>query len=90
MFFHVASRTLILTDAAFCFDQSFPWLTQLVTKVGGGYESLSPSLLERMATTDKETVKAAAEQVLRWNFDRVIMAHGSIVEQGGKEQFKRG
>ncbi|PZV06724.1 MAG: hypothetical protein DCF21_22450 [Leptolyngbya sp.] len=90
VFFHVASRTLILTDTAFCFDRSFPWLTQLVTKVGGGYESLSPSLLERIATTDKETVKAAAEQVLRWNFDRVIMAHGSIVEQGGKEQFNRG
>ncbi len=90
VFFHVASRTLLLTDTAFCFDQSFPWLTQLVTRIGGGYKSLSPSLLERIATTDKETVKAAAQQVLRWDFDRVIMAHGSIVEQGGREQFKRG
>ncbi|MEP0969659.1 DUF4336 domain-containing protein [Leptolyngbya sp. NM1-A1] len=90
VFFHVASRTLILTDTAFCFDESFPWVTQLVTRIGGGYKSLSPSLLERMATRDKETVKASVEQVLRWDFDRVIMAHGSIVEQGGKQQFKRG
>ncbi|PZV03208.1 MAG: hypothetical protein DCF32_14205 [Leptolyngbya sp.] len=90
VFFHAASRTLILTDTAFCFDESFPWLTQLVTKVGGGYKSLSPSLLERIATTEKETVKAAAEQVLRWDFDRVIVAHGSIVEQDGKAQFQRG
>ncbi|MBW4460843.1 MAG: DUF4336 domain-containing protein [Nodosilinea sp. WJT8-NPBG4] len=90
VFFHVASRTLILTDTAFCFDRSFPWVTQLVTRIGGGYKSLSPSLLERIATRDKETVKTSVEQVLRWDFDRVIMAHGSIVEQGGKPQFQRG
>ncbi|MGG6237277.1 DUF4336 domain-containing protein [Nodosilinea sp. AN01ver1] len=90
VFFHVASRTLILTDTAFCFDENSAWLTQLVTKIGGGYKSLSPSLLERVATTDKETVKAAVEQVLRWNFERVIVAHGSIVDQGGREQFKQG
>lgn len=90
VFFHAASRTLLLTDTAFCFDQSFPWLTQLVTRVGGGYKSLSPSLLERISTTEKNKVRSAAQQVLRWDFDRVIMAHGSIVEQGGKEQFKRG
>ncbi|MEA5450029.1 DUF4336 domain-containing protein [Leptolyngbya sp. CCNP1308] len=90
IFFHSASRTLILTDTAFFFDRSFPWLTQLVTRVGGGYKSLSPSLLERISTTDKPTVRAAAQQVLKWDFERVIMAHGSIVEQGGKEQFKRG
>ncbi len=90
VFFHGASRTLILTDTAFCFDESFPWVTQLVTKLGGGYKSLSPSLLERLATTEKDRVKASAEQVLRWDFDRVIMAHGSIVEQNGRQQFKRG
>ncbi len=90
VFFHTASRTLILTDTAFCFDESSPWLTQLVTKMGGGYKSLSPSLLERVATTDKEPVKASAEQVLRWDFERVIMAHGSIVDRDGKAQFKRG
>ncbi|PSN11105.1 hypothetical protein C7293_25600 [filamentous cyanobacterium CCT1] len=90
VFFHAASRTLILTDTAFCFDETFPWLTQLVTKIGGGYKSLSPSLLERVATTDKVTVKGAVEQILRWNFDRVIVAHGSIVDRNGKEQFKQG
>ncbi|HSM82928.1 MAG TPA: DUF4336 domain-containing protein [Nodosilinea sp.] len=90
VFFHTASRTLILTDTAFCFDQSFPWPTQLITKLGGGYQTLSPSLLERIATTDKAVVRASVEQVLRWDFDRVIMAHGTIVEQGGKPQFKRG
>ncbi|WP_035990965.1 DUF4336 domain-containing protein [Leptolyngbya sp. KIOST-1] len=90
VFFHSASRTLILTDTAFCFDESFPWLTQLVTKVGGGYKYLSPSLLERVATTEKAKVKAAVEQVLGWDFERVIVGHGRVVDRDGKAQFKRG
>lgn len=90
VFYHTPSRTLILTDTAFCFDQSFPWLTQVVSRLGGSYDSLSPSLLERIATSDKATVKAAVQQVLSWDFDRVIMAHGSMVEKDGKAQLKQG
>ncbi|MEO0867490.1 MAG: DUF4336 domain-containing protein [Cyanobacteria bacterium J06642_11] len=90
VFFHRVSRTLILTDTAFNFDASFPWTTRLATRVVGGYNSLSPSLLESIATTDKSSLRESVTQVLAWNFDRVIMAHGSIVEQGGKEKFKQG
>jgi hypothetical protein len=90
VFFHSASRTLILTDTAFHFDESFPLITQLATRVLGGYKSLSPSLLERIATTEKDKVRASVNKVLGWDFERVIMAHGSIVEKNGKEKFKRG
>ncbi|MEG3849516.1 DUF4336 domain-containing protein [Microcoleus sp. herbarium19] len=90
VFFHSASRTLILTDTAFHFDDSFPALTQFATRVLGGYKSLSPSLLERIATLEKEKVKESVEKILGWDFERVIMAHGSIIEQNGKEKFKQG
>lgn len=90
VFFHSASHTLILTDTAFHFDESFPVLTQFATRVLGGYKRLSPSVLEQIATIDKEGVRKSVEQVLNWNFERVIMAHGSIVEQNGKEKFKQG
>ena len=88
VFFHQTSRTLILTDTAFNFDESFPLPIRLVTRLGGGYKSLGPSLLEQIATKDKQKVKAAVEQVLAWDFERVIMAHGAIVEKGGKEKFR--
>lgn len=90
VFFHSASRTLILTDTAFHFDESFPAITQFAIRVLGGYKSLSPSLLERVATTEKEKVRKSVEKILGWDFERVIMAHGSIVEQNGKEKFKQG
>lgn len=90
VFFHRLSRTLILTDTAFNFDESFPLTTRLVTQVIGGYKSLSPSILEKIATTDKSAIKKSVEYVLNWDFERVIMAHGSIVAKGGKEKFKQG
>ena len=88
VFFHGASRTLILTDTAIHFDESFPVITQFAARVLGGYKTLRPSLLERIATTEKDKVRGAAEKVLRWDFERVIMAHGAIVEQNGKEKFR--
>jgi hypothetical protein len=90
VFFHSQSRTLILTDTAFHFDERFPLITQFATRVLGGYKSLSPSLLERVATREKDRVKVSVQKVLNWDFDRVIMAHGSIVEKNGKEKFKEG
>ncbi len=90
VFFHSTSRTLILTDIAFHFDESYPAIVQLATKVLGGYKNLSPSLLERVATTDKEKVKESVKKILDWDFERVIMAHGSIIENNGKQQFKEG
>lgn len=89
VFFHERSRTLILTDTAFNFDESFPLAIRLATQLGGGYKSLSPSLLEQIATTDKPKVSAAVERVLAWDFERVIMAHGAIVETDGKQKLRQ-
>ncbi len=90
VFFHSASQTLILTDTAFNFDASFPVITQLAARVIGGYNNLSPSLLERFATREKEKVKQAVEKILAWDFKRAIVAHGSIVENDAKKKFKEG
>lgn len=90
VFFHQASKTLVLTDTAFHFDDSFSATTQLVAKLIGGYKKLSPSLLEKFATRETEKVKQSVQSVLTWDFDRVIMAHGSVLENDGKRQFKEG
>lgn len=90
IFYHVLSRTLILTDTAFNFDDSFSFSTKLVAKLIGSYNNLSSSLLERIATTDKNKIKNTLQKILDWDFDRVIMAHGSIVDSHGKEKLIQG
>ncbi|PSB29158.1 DUF4336 domain-containing protein [Chlorogloea sp. CCALA 695] len=90
VFFHPKSRTLILTDAAFNFNDSYPLITQFAARVIGAYNNFSPSLLEKFATTKKGKVKLAVQKILDWDFERVIMAHGSIIESEGKQKFKSG
>ncbi|MGK7910645.1 MAG: DUF4336 domain-containing protein [Synechococcus sp.] len=90
VFFHAPSRTLILTDAAFHFDRSFPALTQFAARILGSFNRLSPSVLERVATTERQPLKSAVETVLAWDFQRIVVAHGSIIECNAKEHFRRG
>ncbi|MBD2718730.1 DUF4336 domain-containing protein [Synechococcus sp. FACHB-909] len=88
-FCHTPSRTLVLTDSAFHFDASAPWLTRCLTRIGGGYARLEPTILERLATADRSALLKAMKALLRWDFDRVIVAHGAVVETGGKQALSR-
>jgi hypothetical protein len=90
VFFHRQSHTLILTDTAFHFDKSFSLRTRLAAKFLGVYEKLTPSPLEKLAINEKEKVKKSIQNVLRWNFNRVIMAHGTIIEDSGNQKLKKG
>jgi hypothetical protein len=90
VFCHRPSGSLIITDIAYNFGPADPLSTQLIARVLGSYGSLKPSFAEKWGTRDKAAVAASVQQVLGWEFDRVIMGHGAIVESGGKAQFKAG
>jgi hypothetical protein len=90
VFYHKPSRTLIITDIAFHFDGTSAWETQLVGKLIGGYEKLQPTLLEKRWLGDSALVERSIRSVLAWDFDRVVMAHGSVIETGGKAMLKAG
>ncbi|MEO1589845.1 MAG: DUF4336 domain-containing protein [Cyanobacteria bacterium J06632_22] len=89
VFLHAASRTLIVTDAAFYFDETFPALTQFAMQLLGSYKHLRPSLLERVVSPRK-AVLASLRTVLDWDFERVVMAHGSVIEHEGKTKLRQG
>lgn len=90
VFYHPGSKTLIITDSAFNFDNSFPTITQLAARVIGSYQVLKPSWLEKIAVKDKQTLKESIDRVLKWDFHRIIMAHGKIVESNAKSQLSKG
>jgi hypothetical protein len=50
------------------------------------YGKLRPTFLERLALRDRESALATLRETLTWDFDRVIMAHGSIIQTQGKAQ----
>ena len=90
VFCHHPSRTLIVTDLAFNFDSASSLGTRFAARVLGSYEALRPTLLEKWGTQDKAGVEASVREILQWNFDRVVLTHGSVVEQGGKTALREG
>lgn len=68
---------------------SSPAFTRLAFRLGSAYGRLSTTLLERVAIRDREAFRGSLERILAWPFSRVIVAHGSVVEAGGREQLAR-
>ena len=90
IFYHLASKTLIITDSAFNFDDSLPLLTQVAARLLGSYQILKPTWLEKIAVQDKEKLQRSVDKILDWDFKRVIMGHGKIVEHEAKKQLSEG
>ncbi len=90
VFWHQPSRTLIITDLAFNFDETFPFTSRLAAQVLGSYQTLRPTRLEKWGSFDKTAVEHSIRQVLDWDFDRVIPGHGAIVESNAKDQLREG
>jgi hypothetical protein len=90
IFWHRPSRTLILTDTAFHFGPESHWLIRALAKASGIYQKLQPSILERWALRDRASAISTIQTMLSWDFDRVIMAHGTIVETDGKRRLREG
>lgn len=90
VFFHRASRTLVLCDLAMNFGPSAPWFTRATMTVLGGYGEFRPTRLDPLLIRDREAARACMEHILAWDFDRVILGHGDVLESGGKDALARG
>ena len=87
-FFHPASRTLILTDLVFNVPADRPWGIPILSGLLGVGGRLGPSRLGRWLIRDKPATRASLGQIMRWDFDRVIVAHGDIIESGGHKKVR--
>jgi Domain of unknown function (DUF4336) len=90
-FFHFASRTLVLTDFIENFEseklQSFGmrWLT----RIGGVQEPEGSMPRDARLTFSKQRLRVAIEQMIAWNPERVIFAHGRWYRENGVGELRR-
>jgi hypothetical protein len=88
-FFQEASRTLLLTDLAFHpTAASSPGLRRWtwLTRVRDGF---GPNGVVRLLIRDRSALRASLDRVLAWDFDRVTLTHGELLEKGGREAFRK-
>ena len=43
----------------------------------------------KMSFRDKTAARGFVERVLDWDFDRIIISHGDLIESEGKDIFRR-
>lgn len=88
VFHHEPSRTLIVTDLAFNLTSGGPW-TRLAMMMNGGFGELSTTRLMRSTIRDPDAFARALHAMKRWDFDRLIVAHGDVVETNARTAFER-
>ena len=90
VFLHRPSRTLLVTDVAFHIRSSPSWLTRTYLKLSGTYGKLAPTMLLKSLVKDRAALRTSLEEVWSWDFERVVVCHGEVLEHGGKEALRSG
>lgn len=86
--FHRPSGTLIVTDLVFNLPATAPLKSRLAFRLLGGYPGCRTTVLERLGM-DRSLAREEIGALLELPFDRIILAHGSIVESGGRDALAR-
>ncbi len=81
---HRPSRTLVVTDLVFNIPKTAPWLSRVAMRCLCGYPGCKTTLFERVGM-QRDVARRELSTILSWDFDRVLMAHGEVVERDGKE-----
>ena len=89
VFLHRQSRTLIIADLAFHLVDTPGTLGRLLVKAYGMHNRFGPSPLFKSMIRDRAALRASLEQVLSWDFDRVLVGHGAPLETGGKTALRQ-
>ena len=87
-FYHRSSRTLIVADLLFNLSEKDAWITKVLgSLVIGRYPGCRFARLYRPAVIDRRRMRASINRMLAWDFDQIVMGHGAVVKNKGKEVF---
>jgi hypothetical protein len=88
VFFHEASKTLILADSMFNIPDAKTWPARVLMRVAAIGGKPGPSRLFRFLIQSRREFAASLREVLSWDFERIIGGHGVIIETDGKSVFE--
>ena len=86
IFYHKMSRTLLVGDLIENLNQTTS-SKMFLFKLFGAREKPMASPEFRMYTTNEKTARQALEQVQKWEFERIFLCHGDIIESNAKSIF---
>lgn len=86
--FHVPTRTLILTDLAFNMTRFDRFFDRVAWRWFGVPREFGPSRTARLLLLrDREAAARCLRGVCEWPIERIVVAHGDVVEHEAKTRF---
>ncbi|MCG8590057.1 MAG: DUF4336 domain-containing protein [Proteobacteria bacterium] len=87
-FFHAASRTLLLTDICFHLLHVGSRLQRVLLRLNDAYGRFGMTRYGRSLVRDRPALRRSIDRLLEWDFDRVLVTHGEVLESGGREALR--
>lgn len=85
LFFHRASRTLVITDLCFHIQRSESRIARTFFRANDMWRRFGPSrAIRALAVADRAALRRSIEQALDWDFERIVPGHGDVVERNGR------
>jgi hypothetical protein len=89
VFFHRATRTVLFTDLIFNIPAKDAPKVRIINWLTGIAGHFGPHRrVRRRAITDRDAARESVGRILEWDFDRVIMSHGEVLESGGRDRVR--
>lgn len=88
VFHHRASRSMICCDAVFHLASHPSRTTRFVATLLGARQP-GATWLEHLMIRDRRGAREQVDRMLAWDFDRIVLAHGEMIETGGREVLRR-
>ncbi len=87
VFYDKRSRTMICADALLNLAVHDQASTRFVARLMG---NVAPGVghLERFMIRDRGLARRQADRILAWDIDRVVLAHGGLIEREGREAMR--
>jgi hypothetical protein len=89
VFLHRATSTLMGSDLVENFRGSPHWATRTYLRMGGILDKPGLSTFLRPLFRDRKAARASVDRVLRWDFQRVVIAHGAPIESDARSVVER-
>ena len=86
VFFHVPSKSLVCTDLVFNIQSPRGWAVWPLLKMMGTYKRFAMSNFWKLLAKDRAKLGECVERVLAWDIERVVVAHGEIVEDDARRR----
>lgn len=89
VFIHRPSKTLIAVDSFFNLRSARNGFSRFMLRFTSSYGKAAQSRIWRMMVKDKKAMAESTRPLIADDFERIVMAHGAVVNEDAKNTFEK-